>query len=181
MVALGLITWAGLMLLSVTVDERIAQFALFLAVVAAFSELIPTFGPIIALVPALLFGLTLGPGPFVAILVLYIVIMFVEGQVLVPTIEGEQFEIHPAWVLVLILAGLALVGPLGAILALPVAAAGRDVFAYVFRRSAGLEPNPAAAAAPAPSVAASDVRPAGGSPALTGKNPPASPAGGGDR
>jgi predicted PurR-regulated permease PerM len=147
MVLVGLLTWAGLMVLSVVVDDRIAQFALFLAVVAAICELIPTFGPIIALVPALAFGITLGPAAFVAILILYLVIMFVEGQVLVPTIQGRQFEIHPAWVLVLILAGLALIGPLGAILALPVAAAGRDVYSYIFRRAAGLEPNPAVATA----------------------------------
>jgi len=76
----------------------------------------------------------------VATLILYLGIMFLEGRVLVPTIEGKQFEIHPAWVLVLILVGLALVGPLGAVLALPVAAATRDVYTYVFRRAAGLEP-----------------------------------------
>jgi predicted PurR-regulated permease PerM len=145
MVLVGFITWVGLMILSVLVDPRFADFALFLAVVAAFCELIPTFGPILALIPALLFALTLGPAAFVATLILYLVIMFVEGQILVPTIEGKQFEIHPAWVLVLILVGLALVGPLGAILALPVAAAGRDVYAYVFRRAAGLEPNPSLA------------------------------------
>lgn len=142
MVLLGLLTWAGLMLLSVVVDGRIAEFAVLLAVIAAICELIPSFGPILALIPALLFGLTLGPPALVSILVLYLVIMFVEGQVLVPTIEGKQFQIHPAWVLVLILAGLALIGPLGAILALPVAAAGRDVFSYVFRRAAGIDPNP---------------------------------------
>jgi predicted PurR-regulated permease PerM len=142
MVVLGVVTWAGLMLLSITVDPKFAEFALFLALVAAVCELIPTFGPILALIPALLFSLTLGPGPMVATLILYLAIMFLEGQVLVPTIEGKQFEIHPAWVLVLILVGLALVGPLGAILALPVAAAARDAYAYIFRRAAGLEPNP---------------------------------------
>jgi predicted PurR-regulated permease PerM len=148
MVLLGLITWAGLMLLSVVVDPRFAEFALFLALIAAVCELIPTFGPILALIPALLFSLTLGPGPMVATLILYLCIMFIEGQVLVPTIEGKQFEIHPAWVLVLILVGLALVGPLGAILALPVAAAARDVYAYIFRRAAGLEPSPTLATEP---------------------------------
>jgi predicted PurR-regulated permease PerM len=169
MVLLGFITWAGLMLLSFVVDDRIAQFALFLAVVAAICELIPTFGPIIALVPALAFGLTLGPAAFIAILVLYLVIMFVEGQVLVPTIEGKQFEIHPAWVLVLILSGLALVGPLGAILAMPVAAAGRDVYSYIFRRAAGLTPNPALAAGPASAPASSGSDPGEtSSPAATG-------------
>jgi predicted PurR-regulated permease PerM len=145
MVLMFVITWAGLMLLSILVDPRFADFALFLALIAAVCELIPTFGPILALIPALLFSLTLGPGPMVATLILYLGIMFLEGQVLVPTIEGKQFQIHPAWVLVLILVGLALVGPLGAILALPVAAAARDVYAYVFRRAAGLEPGPSLA------------------------------------
>lgn len=37
---------------------------------------------------------------------------------------------------------------IGLILALPVAAAARDVYAYVFRRAAGLEPNPSLPAAP---------------------------------
>jgi predicted PurR-regulated permease PerM len=131
------ITFLGLMGLSILVDDRIAEFALFLAVVAGFSELIPMFGPYIAFIPAFLFGLTLGPEALLGIVVLYLIIMFLEGQVLVPTIEGKSFAIHPAAVLVLILAGLALLGPLGAILALPVAAAGRDIFRYTYRRSAG--------------------------------------------
>lgn len=142
-VVLALITFMGLMGLSVLVDSRIAEFALFLAVVAGFSELIPMFGPYIAFIPAFFFGLTLGPEALLGIVVLYLVIMFLEGQVLVPTIEGKSFQIHPAAVLVLILAGLALIGPLGAILALPVAAAGRDIFRYVYRRSAGLLQPPA--------------------------------------
>jgi predicted PurR-regulated permease PerM len=138
MVLLGAITFVGLMILSVLVDSRIAGYALFLAVVAAFSELIPSFGPIIALVPALLFTASLGPTPLVAVLLLYLVIMFVEGNVLVPRIEGGRFELHPAIVIVLVLGGLALLGPLGAILAMPVASAGRDVFRYAFARASGM-------------------------------------------
>ena len=142
MVILGVITWAGLMLLSITVDKRFADFALFLAIIAAIGELIPNFGPIIALIPALMFAATISPAALVATLILYLAIMFLEGQILVPNIEGKQFAIHPAWVLVLILAGLALIGPLGAILALPLAATARDVFGYVFGRASGDIPNP---------------------------------------
>jgi hypothetical protein len=43
---------------------------------------------------------------------------------------------------------LAVLGPLGAVLAMPLAAAGRDAFRYVFRRSAGLSPEEAAAPSP---------------------------------
>ncbi len=138
MVALGTITFLGLILLGVLVDPRIADYALFLALIAAFSELIPTFGPYIALIPALIFTATLGVGPVLAVLLLYILIMFLEGNVLVPRIEGGKFALHPAFVIVLVLAGFALIGPLGAVLAMPVAAAGRDIFRYVFARASGM-------------------------------------------
>jgi predicted PurR-regulated permease PerM len=148
MVWLGAITFLGLMALSVVVDPGLADFAAFLALVAAVSELIPTFGPYIALIPALVFAATLSPAAFVAVLLLYVVIMFIEGQVLVPRIEGRRFDLHPALVIVLILAMLAVLGPLGAVLAMPLAAAGRDAFRYVFRRSAGMSPEEAAAPSP---------------------------------
>jgi predicted PurR-regulated permease PerM len=144
----GSLTFLGLLALGFVVDARIADFAIFLAVVAAISELVPTFGPYIALIPALVFAATIGPPALVAVLALYLVIMFVEGQVLVPRIEGGQFELHPALVIVLILGALAVIGPLGAVLAMPIAAAARDGFRYVFRRSAGLSPAAAAGRSP---------------------------------
>jgi len=137
MVLLGTITFLGLLALGLTVDSRIASYALFLAVIAAISELIPMVGPYIAFIPALIFTVPLGTGPLVAVSLLYLAIMFLEGNVLVPKIEGGQFELHPAIVIVLVIGGLALIGPLGAFLAMPVVAAGRDVFRYAFERSMG--------------------------------------------
>ena len=57
----GTMAWVGLMLLSVTVDERFADVALVLALIAAMSEFIPNLGPWIAAIPALLFALTISP------------------------------------------------------------------------------------------------------------------------
>jgi predicted PurR-regulated permease PerM len=138
MAILGTITFVGLLLVGTIVEPEIRQYALFLGVIAAFSELIPMFGPYIALIPAIVFTMPLGIGPVVAVLLLYLVIMFLEGNVLVPKIEGGKFELHPALVIVLVLAGLALLGPLGAVLAMPVTAMGRDAFRYVFERASGL-------------------------------------------
>ena len=138
MVLLGALTWAGLMLLALTVDARIASYALFLAVVAAFSELIPLFGPWIATIPAVLYGITLGPVPLVAIAALYVIVSFTEGNVMVPAIEGRSFALPAAIVAPAIAIGFALGGAFGAVLALPVTSAARDVYLYVFRRSAGL-------------------------------------------
>jgi len=138
MAILGTITFVGLLLVGTIVEREIRQYALFLGVIAAFSELIPMFGPYIALIPAIVFTMPLGIAPVVAVLLLYLVIMFLEGSVLVPKIEGGKFELHPALVIVLVLAGLALLGPLGAVLAMPVTAMARDAFRYVFERASGM-------------------------------------------
>ncbi len=143
MVLLGLLTWTGLMLLALVLDPRIAEFALFLAVVAAFSELIPLFGPWIAAIPAVVYGLTLGPTSLVAVIALYIVVSFVEGNLLVPAIEGRSFALRPAVVGPVITIGLALGGAFGAVLAMPAASAARDVYLYLFRRATGVSPSTA--------------------------------------
>ncbi len=140
MVLLGLLTWIGLTLLAATVDPRIGEYAAFLSVIAAFSELIPMFGPWIATIPAVIFGLTLGPVPLIAIGLLYVVISFIEGNVLVPAIEGRSFSLRPAIVAPVIAVGLALGGAFGAVLAVPTASAARDVYLYVFRRADGATP-----------------------------------------
>jgi predicted PurR-regulated permease PerM len=140
MVLLGLLTWAGLMLLGMAVDPRIAEYAVFLAVVAAFSEVIPLFGPWIATIPAVVFGITLGPISLIAISLLYLVISMVEGNILVPAIEGRSFALRPAVVAPVIATGLALGGALGAVVAVPTASAARDVYQYLFRRATGTPP-----------------------------------------
>jgi predicted PurR-regulated permease PerM len=140
MVLLGLLTWAGLMLLALVLDPRIAEYALFLAIVAAFSELIPLFGPWIAAIPAVVYGLTLGPASLLAIIALYALIAFIEGNVLVPAIEGRSFALRPALVGPVITVGLALGGAFGAVLAMPAASAARDLYLYLFRRAAGAPP-----------------------------------------
>jgi predicted PurR-regulated permease PerM len=134
---LGLMAFGGNLLLGVLVDPAFRDVALVLGLIAAISELIPNYGPWIASIPAVLFALTLGPAAVVATILLYLVIMFIEGQILVPKIEGGAFSFHPAFVLFLVVAGVQLFGLLGAILALPVTAAAWRTTRYAFRRAAG--------------------------------------------
>ena len=56
-VIVGLMTYAGLVLLGLFVDERFLQFAILLAVIAGFLELLPIIGPIISMIPTLLIAL----------------------------------------------------------------------------------------------------------------------------
>ena len=134
---LGTLTFVSIMALSFLVDPAFAEVALLLAIIAAFSEFIPNFGPWIAAIPAVLFALTISPTAVVATILVYLVLMFLEGQVLVPKIEGGAFSFHPALVLFLVVAGVTLMGILGAIIALPVTAAAWRSTRYAFRRAGG--------------------------------------------
>ena len=71
---------------------------------------------------------------------LYTLIQQVENNFLVPKIQGDAVELHPAVVMFAIIVGGSLAGLLGAILALPVTAAVRDVIRYLFRRLSPDEP-----------------------------------------
>ncbi len=157
----GAATFIGLMVLSVVVDPVFGRFAVFFAILAGILELLPIIGPIISAIPPLLVALTVSPVAIVAVLVLYFAIQQVENSVLVPKIQGDAIQLHPSAVVFALILGAAIAGFLGAILALPITAAGRDVYRYLFRRlsrnAAGTAPAAGAGRTPAmpPDVAAS--------------------------
>jgi len=133
-VTVGVFTFIGLTILSATIDPVFGRYAVLLSITAGILELVPIIGPIIAAVPAVLLAATAGVEAVVAALVLYTLVQQVENNLLVPKIQGDAVELHPAAVIFAIIIGGALAGLLGAILALPIAAAIRDVVRYLFRR-----------------------------------------------
>jgi predicted PurR-regulated permease PerM len=130
----GVATFAGLILLSSIVDPIFGRFAVLLSVIAGVLELLPIIGPIIAAIPAVLLALTAGLDVAVAAVIMYTVIQQLENNLLVPKIQGDAVELHPSAVMFALVIGGAIAGLLGAILALPITAAARDVFRYLFHR-----------------------------------------------
>jgi predicted PurR-regulated permease PerM len=115
------------------------DFAFILGLIAFSMEFLPTIGPIISMIPALLIAITISPVVFVVVLVFYLVAFQVESAILVPTIEGKVISFRPATILLLIAVGFAVGGIMGAIVVLPVAAIARDLFGYFFEATARLE------------------------------------------
>lgn len=109
------LAWLGLTLLGV-------PNALLLATLAFFGEFVPNFGPIVAAIPALLLALTVSPITALWTLVIYVIIQQVESYLLAPLILGGRLELHPVTVAFFVLVMGALVGVVGALLAVPVAA-----------------------------------------------------------
>jgi predicted PurR-regulated permease PerM len=140
----GIATFVGLIVLS-QFFPIFGRYAVLLSVIAGLFELIPIIGPIISAVPAVLLAATVSPAAVVAAIVLYFLVQQVENNFLVPKIQGDAVKLHPAAVVFAIIVGASLAGLLGAILALPVTAAFRDVVRYLFRRLTPDEPEALAA------------------------------------
>jgi predicted PurR-regulated permease PerM len=117
MVAIGAMTTVAYLLLGL-------ENALLLGLFAGVAEIIPIVGPAIGAIPALLTAFV-GGGPELALLVagVYVVIQLAEGHVLVPMIMKNALGLPPFVVIVSLLVGAAVAGLIGALLAVPVAAA----------------------------------------------------------
>ena len=135
-VVVGFATFIGLQILGAVVDPRFGEFAVLLAVIAGILELLPIIGPIIAMVPTLLIALTVAdPGrALVAVVILYVIVQQLENNILVPVVQGDAIDLHPSVVILALIVGGAIAGLFGAIFALPLTAAGRDLYRYAFRR-----------------------------------------------
>lgn len=120
-VVLGLIV--GVLVYFVLVAVGI-PYALMLAVFAALLEIIPVFGPIVASVPAIILAFTeKGVGIGILIMVLYFVIHQLESQVFYPLVVRKVVGISPILVIIALIVGAKLAGVLGALIAVPLAAA----------------------------------------------------------
>lgn len=111
---IGVLIYAGLVLLGV-------EFALPLAILAGLLEVVPVMGPIIAAIPAILIALTVSPVLAALVALLYLVVQQLEGHVIFPQVMRRAVGLNPLLVILALLVGGRLLGIGGALLAVPLA------------------------------------------------------------
>jgi len=121
-----------------------------MGILTGLLEVVPTFGPVLATIPAVLIAFFVGStylplsNFWFAVLVLgiYIIIQQVENAILVPRIMGRRMQLHPLVVFIAVLAGGTLAGTLGVLLAAPVIGTLRVVLGYVYAKLLDQDPFP---------------------------------------
>jgi predicted PurR-regulated permease PerM len=94
-------------------------YAPSLGVIAGILEVVPYVGGFITVVLAVLSAATIGVPQVIAVLVLYVVLVNLESHVLAPLLYGKALGLPPVAILLALLAGVELLGILGALLAIP--------------------------------------------------------------
>jgi len=108
------------------------NFALTLGLLAAVFGLIPVIGAFIGAVPGVLVALATDPGKVIWVVLLYAVVQFVESNVISPKIQGAVLRLHPIVIMVALVIASEIAGLWGMLIAVPLVAAARDVFAYFY-------------------------------------------------
>lgn len=116
--------------------------AVLLGLIAAIAEAIPIVGPLLGAIPAVLVAATVSPELALVVAVIYLVIQAVEGMVLVPLVMRNTVGISPFLVLASLLVGATVGGPLGALLAVPLAASAEIVLARLQARDVPVAQDP---------------------------------------
>ena len=114
MVLVGLLTGGGLWLLGM-------PSAAVLGLLAALLEFIPFAGPVLAAIPAVLLALAVSPDLALWVVLLYVLVQQIEGNILQPLIQQYAVDLPGVVLLFALIAFGALFGVLGVILAAPLA------------------------------------------------------------
>lgn len=112
MLAVGTGVYLGLLLIGI-------PYALPLAVLAGLFEIIPTLGPIVSAVPAVLIGLGISPLAGIGAAAVGFLVQQLENYILVPKIMQKSAGVSPLLVLISITIGAKLMGIAGIIVAVP--------------------------------------------------------------
>jgi len=107
-------------------------YALPLAIMAMFGEMIPVLGPLLATAPALAIAILHSKWQFWSMLIIAIVLHQLENYIVAPRVMSRKVRVSPLVVFVAFITGGTLLGVVGAILAVPVAAIVQVGFDEVF-------------------------------------------------
>jgi len=119
--------------------------SLALGIFAGVTELIPIIGPWLGAVPGVIIVAAVEPDLLVPVIAVYFVVQQLENNLLVPRIQGNAVEIHPAMVILLLAVAGTVFGFWGLVVAVPVVAILRELFWYADHRLSGQSPEQAMA------------------------------------
>jgi predicted PurR-regulated permease PerM len=116
-VGVDMIVLGGLLFLGMTLVDL--QFALGFAMFSALLTVIPNYGSVISAFPPIIAAISESPGKAVLVLLVYLIVNQIEGNLILPLIMARTVDMHPAIVSLGLLVMAALFGVIGVLIAIP--------------------------------------------------------------
>jgi predicted PurR-regulated permease PerM len=134
--SVGIMSIIGLLILNLTGANL--TLIVFIGIIAGLANLIPLVGPFVGMVPAILIAVMNNLGNEAAlnhhlfgvipswfyildIILMFIIVQQIDNNFITPMLVGESVGLHPIMVMIALLIGGTLLGPLGMLFAVPAA------------------------------------------------------------
>lgn len=121
----GGLLYGGLLILKV-------KFALFLAIINAFTNIIPYFGPLIGALPVVTIAYLQSPALVWKTVALIIIVQQLENQFIAPQILGKNLGFHPLTIILALLLAGSYLGFLGLVFIVPLLAILRVFYSFFY-------------------------------------------------
>ena len=122
---IGLLMFIGFVIIGL-------DYAPVLALIAAFTSVVPYLGPAIAITPALIIALVTSPYMLLKLIIVWTVVQLIEGKFISPQIMGRNLHIHPITIIFIIIIAGNLFGVVGILLAVPGYAVLKVITTHLF-------------------------------------------------
>lgn len=109
----GILTMIYLLILRV-------DFAIIIGLITCVADIIPFVGPFLGCVPAVLFALVDSPIKAFWVLVLFVLVQWVENNILAPKLIGDSTGLNPLIILISIIIGGGIFGVWGMVISVPI-------------------------------------------------------------
>lgn len=108
----GLLTMAYLLVLRV-------DFAIIIGLITCIADIIPYIGPFLGCAPAVLFAFMDSPMKALWVLILFVIVQWVENNILAPKLIGDSTGLNPLVILISIIIGGGIFGVWGMVISVP--------------------------------------------------------------
>ncbi|HOK63590.1 MAG TPA: AI-2E family transporter [Soehngenia sp.] len=110
------------------------QFAIVIGFITAIADIVPYIGPFLGFLPAVILAFFSSPLKALWVGVFFVVIQWIENNILAPKVLGQSIGLHPLTVLLALIIGGGIFGVLGMILAVPVTAIMMILFKFLINK-----------------------------------------------
>lgn len=110
------------------------EYSGVLAVIAAFTSIIPYVGPTLAFIPALVIALMDSWWMVLQLLMVWAVVQFIDGNLVEPNVMGKQLNVHPLTIIIVLLVMGDLLGLFGLIFGVPIYAILKVIVVHMFQQ-----------------------------------------------